>query len=133
VHTLLSHSASPAISCPLHIAASLNRADLITLLLDHGAPIDAVVQEELPRGASRRANPYRRAALHEAAKKGKVECVRLLLERGADPTVRDSSGEEPWEKVGEMGGECRDLLRRAAEEWKGRDGGRNGNGDGDGE
>jgi len=107
--------------------------DLIALLLDHRAPLDAVVQEELPRGASRRANPYRRAALHEAAKKGNLECVRVLLERGADPTVRDSSGDEPWEKVGERGGECHILLKRAAEEWKGRDGGRNGNRVGDGE
>jgi len=103
----------------LHIAASLHRADLTTLLLDHGAPIDAVVQEELPRGASRRANPYRRAALHEAAKKGNVECVRVLLERGADPTVRDSNGDVPWEKVEEREAECYELLKKAAEEWEG--------------
>lgn len=124
---LLAHGASPLLSCPLHAAVVKTRIQLltdtrlglITLLLDYGGPIDAVVQEELPRGASRRTNPYCRTALHEAAKAGNLECVRLLLESGADPTIKDSNGDVPREKVEDREGECYSLLRRAAEELKG--------------
>ena len=121
---LLTHGASPLVSCPLRAAVAKTRIELvtntrlelITLLLDHGANINAVVQEELPYGALRRANPYCRTALHEAAKTENLECVRLLLERGADPTVKDSNGDVPWKKVQDRVGECRQLLRSAAEE-----------------
>lgn len=124
---LLAHGASPLLSCPLHAAVVKTRIQLltdtrlglITLLLDHGAPIDAVVQEELPRGASRRTNVHCRTALHEAAKAGNSDCVRLLLERGADPTMKDSNGDVPGEKVEDREGECCSLLRRAAKEWEG--------------
>ena len=123
---LLAHGASPLISCPLHAAVAKTRLELLTdtrleliaLLLDHGADIDAVVQEELLRGAPRGANPYYRTALHEAAKTGNLECVRLLLDKGADPTVKDSSSDAPWQKVEDGEGECCRLLRKAAREWE---------------
>ena len=116
---LLAHGASTAISCPLHIATSKDRPDLVALLLDHGADVNAVIQVEIGRGASRKVNPYRRAALHEAAKVGSLECVKVLLEQGADPTLQDSNGDVPWEKVQDQEGECCKRLRKAAEEWEG--------------
>ena len=57
----------------LHSMAWLGDAPKVTLLLDHGAEIDAIDDE------------FRSTPLGLAAKAGRMPIVRLLLERGADP------------------------------------------------
>lgn len=63
-------------------AAFMDRRDVIELLLDKGALIDAGGTKDRP-------------ALGWAAQMGYTEAVRLLLERGANPDVPDSEGQTP--------------------------------------
>ena len=64
---------------PLHYAASQTRLDVIQLLLDNNAYIDA----ESPNGTT---------PLMMAAQYGTPEAVKLLLEAGADPTLKNALG-----------------------------------------
>jgi len=58
------------------------QADLIAVLLDQGAPVNARTKS----GST---------ALHEAALKGHAAVVKILLERGADCRARNGSGATP--------------------------------------
>jgi ankyrin repeat protein len=62
----------------LFAAAERNRADVLSMLLDLGTPVN--VQDA-----------HQRTALHAAAGKGAREAAALLLERGADPNLREST------------------------------------------
>lgn len=64
---------------PLHYAASSAKKNIIELLLEHSAYIDA----ESPNGST----PLMMAAMYANA-----DCVRLLLESGADPTLKNQLG-----------------------------------------
>ncbi len=80
---------------------ALNRqTDVVTILsmlLDRGAPLDAVMYED--HGGSFQLNFFfeRHTPLCKAAAIGNVEAVRLLLERGADPSIQNSKGRTPLE------------------------------------
>lgn len=62
---------------PLHYAATGGHAEVITLLLEHSAYIDA----ESPNGTT----PLMMAAMY-----GNAESVKVLLDAGADPAVRNA-------------------------------------------
>jgi ankyrin repeat protein len=64
---------------PLHYAASSGNAQVVQLLLDHYAYIDA----ESPNGST----PLMMAAMY-----GSAEAVKVLLEAGADVEVKNSIG-----------------------------------------
>ena len=64
---------------PLHYAASGAKTQVITILLDHSAYIDA----ESPNGST----PLMMAAMY-----GNAACVQQLLEAGADPTLQNQAG-----------------------------------------
>lgn len=64
---------------PLHYAASGAKIDVMEVLLEHSAYIDA----ESPNGST----PLMMAAMY-----GNVDAVRLLLEAGADPTLKNQLG-----------------------------------------
>ncbi len=68
---------------------------VLGMLLDRGAPIDAVMYEEHLGSMSLYFFIPRNTPLCKAAAIGNAEAVRFLLERGADPTVRNSWGETP--------------------------------------
>jgi len=72
---------------PLHLAAFFGHRDLVVLLLDHGAEVDARSKSE--RFA--RAN----TPLHAAAANRQVAVAELLVQRGADVNARDGSGFTP--------------------------------------
>jgi ankyrin repeat protein len=56
------------------------RPDKVQLLLEYGAPVNAV-------------GPKRRTALHYAAVGGHIKVMEVLLEYGADPKLRDEEGQ----------------------------------------
>lgn len=64
---------------PLHYAASMGQVDLIRLLLENHAYIDA----ESPNGTT----PLMMAGMY-----GTAETVKLLLQEGADPLLRNQQG-----------------------------------------
>jgi uncharacterized protein len=64
---------------PLHYAASGGKAEVVQLLLDHYAYLDA----ESPNGST----PLMMAAMY-----GSVDTVQMLLLAGADPTLKNSRG-----------------------------------------
>jgi ankyrin repeat protein len=68
---------------PLTTAALTGQSDILELLLDKGANVNA-------------ANPETgRTALHQAAIVGNTDIVQRLLRRGADPARADKSGQTP--------------------------------------
>jgi ankyrin repeat protein len=74
---------------PLHDAALGGNPEVITLLLDHGAAIDA------PDGESG-ATP-----LMIAASLGRAGAVAILLRRGANPLLRDHAGHTALDRARE--------------------------------
>lgn len=64
---------------PIHSAAAARAADVISLLLDRGAQVDAAQQAGW-------------TALHAAAHHGDAATARLLLARGADPRRANDEG-----------------------------------------
>jgi len=68
----------------LHYAASAGHADIVALLLEHHAYIDAD-------------SPNRTTPLMMAARDGREECVKLLLAEGADSTLRNEAGLDAWD------------------------------------
>ena len=64
---------------PLHYAASSGNPELVQLLLDHYASIDA----ESPNGST---------PLMMAARYGSADSVKLLLDSGADATIKNALG-----------------------------------------
>lgn len=70
---------------PLHLAAAFGTPESVDLLLQHGAPVDAVSK-----------NPQRNQPLHAALALGRnPETVRLLLAHGADPNATQVGGFTP--------------------------------------
>lgn len=63
-------------------AAFNKHADIVTLLLDHGADVNA-------------ANQLGQTALHLATVKGHTEVVEKLLVQQADVSIKDSAGWSP--------------------------------------
>lgn len=74
-----SASHNPMKVMPLHSAVAARSQAITRLLLEHGAPVNALQADNF-------------TPLHAAAQNGDVEIVRLLLDAGADPDLRDSEG-----------------------------------------
>uniref|UniRef100_M3Y8V6 Ankyrin repeat domain 27 n=3 Tax=Mustela putorius furo TaxID=9669 RepID=M3Y8V6_MUSPF len=69
-------------SSPLHVAALHGRAELVPLLLKHGASVGA-------------RNANQAVPLHLACQKGHFQVVRYLLDCNAKPNKKDISGNTP--------------------------------------
>lgn len=106
---------------PLGLAAFFGRADVVTVLLDHGAdpniasrnamqvaPLhSAVAARHLPITAALlthgadvnaiQADDY--TPLHEAAQNGQVEMIELLLHNGANPQATLRNGQTPLDSA----------------------------------
>jgi ankyrin repeat protein len=73
---------------PLHLAAIHCRTNIVVLLLDRGAKVDARAKgDDTP--------------LHLAAQAGCLDAVAILLQHGADINARDSDGHTPMTRARE--------------------------------
>jgi hypothetical protein len=91
---------------PLHYAASGQQTDVVELLLEHSAYIDA----ESPNGST----PLMMAAMY-----GKESLVSLLLDAGADPSLKNHLGLSAADFAKRAGRVSTGLLLEAAViEWK---------------
>ncbi len=81
VHQLIAKDAdvNKAGWTPLHYAASGAKPQIMRILLEHSAYIDA----ESPNGST----PLMMAAMY-----GNAECVKILLDAGADPSLKNQLG-----------------------------------------
>jgi ankyrin repeat protein len=80
---------------------ALNRStDVVTvlgMLLDKGAPLNAVMYANHPGSWRMYFFLERGTPLHKAATIGNAEAVRFLLDRGADPSIPNSKGRKALE------------------------------------
>lgn len=74
----------------LTVAAEQGRTDVVAYLLDRGADVDEIPDNEDVDYDTKRVGLGN--ALCEAARAGKAEVVKLLLKRGANRDVRDTWG-----------------------------------------
>ena len=70
----------------LHLAAHYGRPEIVRVLIDLGAKLDAVSDNRIGN-----------TPLHAAVVGGSVEAVQLLVAAGADSLALDSSGSTPTE------------------------------------
>ncbi|KAL6754083.1 ankyrin repeat-containing domain protein [Haematococcus lacustris] len=85
---------------PLHYAARAGHEEVVRLLLNRGALVDA------------RTHAGQATALHRAAAQGHVPVLQLLLAAGADARLQDSDGETALHKAAAQGqrAACECLL-----------------------
>jgi len=111
---------------PLHLAAFFGRLELVKILLDAGAPMMAISnnnEANLPINAAAagrrndvvrllvergcppdaRASDQGYTALHLAANNGDVELIEFLLRSGADRTLRTGAGETAHDLAARQG------------------------------
>lgn len=90
---------------PLHAALFARRASIATLLIEHGADVDAARGGEgLPRAGW--------TPLHYAAGYGLTEVARMLIDRGANVEKADGDGRTPLDVALECNhADIADLLR----------------------
>lgn len=74
----------------LHIASRLGNSDIVVLLLQHGAAVDATTKDHY-------------TALHIAAKEGQEEVASVLLEHGASLTSTTKKGFTPLHLAAKYG------------------------------
>jgi ankyrin repeat protein len=86
-HGALVNAADSTGALPLHNAAIGGYADMINLLLDRGAKVNARDQDS---GAT---------PLILAASLGRVNAVEALLKRGADTSLRDNKGQTALDRA----------------------------------
>lgn len=77
---------------PLHLAATIGSAEIVRLLIQNGADVEACDVDL-----------YRSTPLHFAAQLGKLLAVKALVENGADPESADKQERTPGQ-LAEMNG-----------------------------
>ena len=78
---------------PLLLAADLGHLHIVQLLVEHGADVNAQSSDTAS------------SALHEAAHSEQRAVIAYLIKHGADRTLKNSSGETPFDLAKSL--ECR--------------------------
>jgi ankyrin repeat protein len=123
---------------PLHLAAFFGHLDLVRMLLDAGAPMLAISnnnEANLPINAAAagrriavvrllvergcppdaRASDQSYTALHLAANSGNEELIEFLLQSGADTNLKTGAGDTPHDLAARQGhSAAAELLRQNA-------------------
>ncbi len=73
---------------PLHLAAAYGHDDVMKPLLENGANVNSIAEDE-----------NRGTPLHWAVGAGKLECVKILVEAGADIDAENQHGQTPLDLV----------------------------------
>jgi ankyrin repeat protein len=93
----------------LCVAAKFDRIDVIAFLLERGADINEIPENDDINDRAREEGV--RNALCEAAWQGKVAALEFLLERGADTEIRNTKGRSALELAEMQGHEsCVQVL-----------------------
>ena len=87
---------------PLYYAAMGGHLEVIQLLLDHGADVNAQKED-------------RWTALHLGVLFGHVQVVEVLLKRGADPHARTKKGETPFQLASSSSRNHTQIMRLLSE------------------
>ena len=93
IRLLIQHGVRLHPTLALQWAAGLGKLDVLALLVESGADVDAVLDEEMRGYCGERSFG---TALHAGVERGQLEVVRFLLECGADMEVLDG---ERWSAV----------------------------------
>ncbi|XP_067848521.1 ankyrin repeat and SOCS box protein 9-like isoform X1 [Heptranchias perlo] len=120
INLLLQHRANPLGECtlasPIHEAAKRGHTKCMTILLNHGVPVDHSVKHLgtpfyvacenhqmdcvktlLSSGANVNTGKNLESPLHVATKNSDSQLVNLLLEHGADTNAKNAEGKRPVE------------------------------------
>jgi len=81
---------NPSQVMPLHSAAAGRSAEVVAILLEHGAPVNALQQHGW-------------TPLHSAAQSNDQKTARLLMQHGADPNAANEGGVSPLQLAREKG------------------------------
>ena len=89
-------------STPLHLASDKGHSEVVRVLLEHGADVEAQNEDKL-------------TPLHRASRSGRGQVVRVLLEQGADAAAFDRNRMTPlhWASFGGYVEVTRTLLERS--------------------
>jgi ankyrin repeat protein len=82
----------------LHLAAEKDRKEVVQLLLENGANVNAEEEEEKEQRGWREVITKGRTALHLAAEEGHKAVVQLLLENGANVSAQEMKKEKQKER-----------------------------------
>lgn len=90
---------------PIHNASSFGHCDVIELLLERGANVNAVDRWEW-------------TPLHESCTRGKLDVAALLIRRGADVNRKNGEGKSPLDLCSEVGSNGADLRLLLTGEYR---------------
>lgn len=98
IHLILSRGGNVQKGQLLHhaIERQSDTIEVLKLLIEKGAPINATVHEDYPSWALFQFMGLG-TPLHRASELGKVDVVRYLLSKGANQDIKDTKGRIPLE------------------------------------